>query len=42
MDRGVMTQGAIMNEGGGNCEGNTEMRPLVYRDSLRQEQAKQM
>ena len=25
-----------------NCEGNTETRPLVYRDSLRQGQAKQM
>ena len=25
-----------------NCEGNTETRPLVYRDSLRQGQAEQM
>ena len=26
----------------GECEGDTEMRPLVYRDSLRQGQAEWM
>ena len=26
----------------GGCEGDTETRPLVYRDSLRQGQAEQM
>ena len=51
VDGDVVTQGGGTSTGNmtgstescpHGCEGNTETRPLIYRDSLRQGQAEQM
>ena len=39
---GVVDGQVVLPNNEGDCEGDIEMRPLIYRDTLRQGQAEQM